>query len=130
MLVLVTVLVFGVHAQPAVTFVGNWLGDLEVQPARGSRNLSTRLNVRKLPTSLEITRADDGTYSVKQISISQNNGLIPVTTVTVEGDTIRWNAPAVRGSYEGRLSRDGSKIRGKWTQNGSTNPLNFERVGP
>lgn len=93
-MVLVTVAADG---QQAVTFVGEWYGNLEIRPQRGSRNLSDWLNVRKLPTSLEITRAPDGTYSVRQISISQNNGLIPVTSVTVEGDAIRWSAPAANG---------------------------------
>jgi hypothetical protein len=117
-------------AQVSATFVGNWLGDLEIRAERGSRELSTRVNVRRLPTSVEITRAAEGSYSVKQVSINQANSQIPVTTVTVEGDTIRWHAPAANGTYEGRLNRDGSRLRGNWTQNGSRYTLNFERVEP
>jgi len=73
-----------------------------------------------------ITTAADGTHSG---TWGGTGGVTPIGGVTIEGDTIRIDVPAWRGSWEGTLSSDGSTLEGRWRQNGSTSPLVLKKTG-
>lgn len=49
-------------------------------------------------------------------------------TVTRQGASTTISVPALSGTYEGRLTADGTAIDGTWTRNGQTLPLNLKRV--
>jgi hypothetical protein len=53
---------------------------------------------------------------------------IPVSSVEVEGDTVRFEVQAVRGYYEGVLDADSLKIAGEWHQSGLKIPLELGRT--
>jgi hypothetical protein len=91
----------------------------------GSHDLARRAEAPKVPTALTITTASDGTHSGTWAS---PRGSTPIGEIAIEGDTIRISVPAVMGSWEGKLTADGSTLEGEWRQGGTTSPLVLARV--
>ncbi|HJR69754.1 MAG TPA: hypothetical protein VKA43_06920 [Gammaproteobacteria bacterium] len=116
-----------VEAQNAPALAGRWEGVLIPKTSRGSRDLTRRAEPIRLPTVVVITTAGDGTYSGTWASTSQN-GITPIGKVTIEDETINIRVPAWAGTWEGKLSADGSTLEGKWRQNGLQSPLVLTRV--
>jgi hypothetical protein len=114
-------------AQTAPALAGRWEGTLIPRIQKGSRDLSQRANRPRLPTVVIITMASDGTYSGTWASTSQN-GITEIGKITIEGDTIRIPVPLWRGTWEGKLSADGSKLEGEWEQNGLISPFVLTKV--
>lgn len=94
--------------------VGNFVGELQVPGA-------------KLRVGLVISAASAGGYTAEIVSIDQGNSKMAVTSITVEGPTIKFIAGGARASFEGTLSEDGKIITGKFTQ-GLVLDLVFTRV--
>jgi len=92
---------------------GDWEGTLDAGQA-------------KLRIVLHITRKA-GAYGATLDSPDQGAMGIPIETVTVTGDSIKMDMKALRATYAGILARDGSSIRGDFTQ-GQAFPLTFTRV--
>jgi hypothetical protein len=115
-------------AQPAPALAGRWEGTLIPAVQRGSRDLHARSDRPKLPTVVIIRSAGDGTYSGTWASTSQA-GITEIGGITTDGDTIRINVPNWVGFWEGTLSKDGSELKGKWTQNGLISPLVLKKTG-
>jgi hypothetical protein len=79
-----------------------------------------------LRIAFEISETKEGGYSAVLHSIDQGAMNIPMSTVTVNGDSLRLELkPAF--AYEGKLQPDGNTIDGTWVQGGST-PLVLKRV--
>jgi hypothetical protein len=55
---------------------------------------------------------------------------IPISEITVEGNTIRIRSDAVQGEFVGTLSDDGKQIAGVWKQGGQELPLTLTRGEP
>ncbi|TFH35316.1 MAG: alpha/beta fold hydrolase, partial [Bacteroidia bacterium] len=91
---------------------GTWLGNLNV----GAVNLRIVFN---------ITIAPDGTISATMDSPDQGANGIPMGEVTLWNDSIKIDAPLVRGFYLGK-SETPSKISGIWNQGGQKFDLNLE----
>lgn len=88
---------------------GTWQGTLHA----GQNNLRTVLKISKDGTMLK------GTF----YSIDQGGQGIPVSSVSVQGGTVKFTIPAIGGTYEGKLANtDGTSITGFWSQ-GGPNPL-------
>jgi murein DD-endopeptidase MepM/ murein hydrolase activator NlpD len=105
---------FGVRGQsPAPGLEGIWQGAL------GSGANQLRLLLR-------ITKSADGTFSAKLDSLDQGS-TIPVDKVSLTGDAVRLDLPAVGGTFQGTLSADRSQLTGTWTQGGAPQPLSFKR---
>jgi uncharacterized protein (TIGR03435 family) len=98
----------------AQDMAGNWQGTLETPNA-------------KLRIVLKVTKAENGGWSALNYSIDQGSGAINTSGVTLQGGVFRFQVPAVSGSYEGKLSADGSSIVGTWTQ-GKPLTLTFVRA--
>jgi len=75
---------------------------------------------------LRITKAADGSLSAKLDSLDQGS-TIPVDKVSVTGDDVRLELPAVGGVFQGTLNKDRSELKGTWTQGGPAQPLSFTR---
>jgi pimeloyl-ACP methyl ester carboxylesterase len=60
-------------------------------------------------------------------SIDQGPDGMAIPSITVDS-TVKFSMPAINGSYEGKLSTDGTSIAGTWTQNNSSHPLNLQRA--
>lgn len=105
-------------ALPAQDLVGNWQGTLGAPP-------------NALRLLLRVARAEDGALSASLVSLDQGgwDRPLPVDSVTLRGSTVAFFVSAVNGSYRGALTREGSAIRGQWTQGGS-DPLDFVRPSP
>lgn len=93
---------------------GDWQGTLE---AAGS----------KLRVVFHVTVSDSGTLAGTLDSPDQGAFGIPVSGVTVTGDSLEIVIPAISGSYEGRLSADNSTVEGKWKQAGAVFDLKLNR---
>jgi uncharacterized protein (TIGR03435 family) len=95
---------------------GTWQGTLQT-PQRALRMV------------MKVTRADDEGLKAMFYSIDQNGRGISGNAVSLQGATFKATIPAVGGSYEGKLSADGTTINGTFTQ-GSPLPLNFLKATP
>ena len=82
-----------------------------------------------LRTVLKISKSDDGSWNALMYSIDQgpDRGGIRITSITLQGSILRYSVDRINGSYEGKLSADGTSIAGTWTQNNGPRQLNFER---
>lgn len=94
---------------------GTWLGSLQ------AGGVALRLVFHISRDSADVLTAtidspDQGTIGIQ------------VGAVTVTGDTLRMEVPAIGGGYEGTISADGTTIDGTWSQSGQTFPLVLERT--
>ena len=105
----------GISAGTAATasIAGKWLGIIKVPGA-------------DLRIAFEISEAKEGGYTAVAHSIDQGAMDIPISTVTVSGDSLRLELKSAF-AYEGKLQPDGNTIDGNWVQGGST-PLVMKRV--
>lgn len=94
---------------------GTWQGHI----IAGSSRIKTILHLEQ----------KEGLYSAAVDSPEQGAMGIPVETVTIEGQSIILELPAVSARYEGRIVSEETgtiKIEGMWIQGGGRFPLDFE----
>ena len=101
-----------VSQTPAKDFAGSWQGTLE---AGGT----------KLRLALTITKSDAGVYAGKLDSLDQG-ATIPIDTITVNGDAVRWEIKEPAIVFEGVLNKERTELTGKFTQGGEQYPLTFK----
>ncbi|MFZ0523521.1 MAG: hypothetical protein WAL95_21015, partial [Candidatus Acidiferrales bacterium] len=81
----------------------------------------------RLHLVVTITQGSDGALGGTLNSVDQHAALA-LSEVTLKGNALRFEVPRVGGVYEGKLSKDGDKISGTWTQTGApAQPLDFKR---
>ncbi|MGA6955485.1 MAG: hypothetical protein WBY73_10285, partial [Candidatus Acidiferrales bacterium] len=74
-----------------------------------------------------ITRASGGELGGTLNSVDQH-AVLALSEVTLKGNAVRFEVPRVGGVYEGKLSKDGARISGSWTQTGvPAQPLDLKR---
>ncbi|HAF15007.1 MAG TPA: alpha/beta hydrolase [Blastocatellia bacterium] len=110
----------GVAASPLNSFIqkkvdGIWLGAIEVSGF-------------KLRLALKITRRADGTLTAKLDSIDQGANDLPIDTITLEGETVRFQASTLGLSFEGKLNSDSSELSGQLKQGPASHPVIFKRT--
>ena len=96
---------------------GDWQGNLEA-------------GAQELRILLEIAKSDNGEWTATMLSIDQSpdrGAGVPVTSFSLNGSSIQFAIGAVGGSYDGKLSADGTSISGTWTQ-GRPLLLEFRRA--
>jgi len=98
----------------AQNIVGDWQGTLNTGAA-------------ELRLVLHITKAADGTLKGTLDSIDQGANGIPVTSISLQGSTLKFASDSIRGSYEGKVDREATAVHGTWTQRTSL-ALDFQRV--
>jgi murein DD-endopeptidase MepM/ murein hydrolase activator NlpD len=78
---------------------------------------------------LTITKSSDGKYSGVLDSVDQG-ATVPLDTVTLNGNQLRFEITSIGGVYEGQLNEDQTKLTGHWTQTAAPNPqpLSFART--
>lgn len=94
-------------------FAGSWQGTLEA-------------GEQKLRLALTITKSDAGVYAGKLDSLDQG-ATIPLDTITVNGDSVRWETKAPAVVYEGVMNKERTELTGTFTQADQKIPLNFKR---
>lgn len=107
--------------QGAPALAGQWQGAYVPKSAGGpgktrSHELGSTRGATKVPVTITITAADDGTLSGTWLSTFPKEAT-PLE-IAVDGDTIRFTVPATKASWEGKLSADGSKLDGTWQGKG------------
>lgn len=96
---------------------GDWYGALEV--------MGTKLRI-----VVHLTKGADGAFTGTLDSPDQSADGFKIEDITFADGTLKFKFKLVGGAYEGKLSADGAKIDGKWTQGGQTPPLVFGRTPP
>jgi uncharacterized protein len=91
---------------------GDWLGTLDTGMGR-------------LRLALHITNTDQGLTATMD-SLDQNANGIPVTSITRNGTSLKFEMKVISGSYDGTIGENG--LTGTWTQLGKSFPLAFKRV--
>jgi pimeloyl-ACP methyl ester carboxylesterase len=81
----------------------------------------------KIRIGLHLSKDAAGDLTAKVDSIDQSVMGIAVKTVTLKGNRLTLDIPAMHGGFEGTLNTDGSQIAGTLTQ-GAALPLTFKRV--
>jgi hypothetical protein len=103
--------------QAAQKVAGIWNGTL----AAGAANLRLRLNITKTASGAAMGTMD---------SLDQGAKDIPMSSITLKADKVRFEVRGIGGVYEGTLSADGSALGGQWHQGGQTMPLDFTKAAP
>src|SRR4029079_10963608 len=98
---------------PAKDFEGLWQGTLE---AGGE----------KVCLLVTVTKSDTSVYAGKLDSLDQG-ATIPIDTITVSGDAVRWEIKSPPIVFEGVLNKERTEVTGKFTQGGEPIPLTFKR---
>lgn len=111
---LLTALLCLTAAVNAQDITGDWFGLLSIP--------GTKLHI-----NLHIKKADKG-YTATMDSPDQGANGLPVTTITIENNTVNFAIPAGGISYKGTL--EGKSIKGTFTQSGYNIPLDFGRETP
>ena len=94
---------------------GSWEGALDVGGA-------------KLRLVLKISKEKDGSLAATLDSLDQDAMDLPVSSITVDGDALRFEMKIIGGNYEGTLNKDRSEVSGTWRQADTSLPLNLKRV--
>jgi pimeloyl-ACP methyl ester carboxylesterase len=96
---------------------GSWLGALDL----GSASL-------RLVFNLSLTEEDS--FEATMDSPDQGRRGIPMGKVSLEGDSLKIEAPMIQGFYAGKFT-SATSIQGEWNQPGGTFVLNMEKLaGP
>ena len=95
---------------------GTWSGVLEAGPT-------------KLRVAVHVTRSDTGTYSGKFESLDQN-ATVPIDSVTLNEDKVRFEIKAAGIVYEGTLNKERTEWSGTFQQSGQSFPLTLKRSEP
>jgi dipeptidyl aminopeptidase/acylaminoacyl peptidase len=103
--------VFGQTTAP--DFEGSWQGTLD---AGG----------QKLRLVVTVTKSDAGVYSGKLESVDQG-ATLPIDTITVNGDAVRWEIKSNAIIFEGTLNKERTELTGTFAQGGQQFPLTLKR---
>src|SRR5690349_414096 len=92
---------------------------LQVQNLAGDWQGVLKIGAIELRTIIRIAKSDTGGWTGTLRSIDQGIDWgvgMATSSFTVEGSNIKFAIAQVNGSYEGKLSADGSTMTGTWTQ--------------
>jgi hypothetical protein len=81
----------------------------------------------KLRLVFHITNTPNGLKATLD-SVDQGANGIPVGSVTRKESSIRFDVPVVAGTFDAKISADGSRMEGTWSQGGNALPLVLQRV--
>jgi uncharacterized protein (TIGR03435 family) len=101
---------------PSADMTGTWQGTLQLPDGKGLR------------TVLKVTKAPDGTLKANFYSIDQGGQPLPVSSVSLQGNTFAYAISMIEGKYEGKLSPDNNTVTGQWSQGPNPLPLVLTRA--
>ena len=87
-----------------------------------------RFSGMELRIVFTISRNPDNTLTATYDVPEQNAMGVPVDKITFNNREVRLEIMPIDGVYKGKLSEDGTKIDGNWTQSGMTLPLVLEHT--
>jgi hypothetical protein len=92
--------------------VGDWQGDLA-------------LGAGEVRIVLHITKSPEGALKATMDSPDQGALGIPVESITLDSNKLKFTANGIKGSYEGTVKKDG--INGNWMQAQNHTELDFKK---
>src|SRR5688572_11600696 len=98
---------------PAKDFEGSWHGTLDA-------------GAQKLRLLVTVTKSGASAYAGKFDSLDQGAS-IPIDTITVNGDAVRWEIKSAAIVYEGILNKERTELTGTFTQGDQKFPLTLKR---
>ena len=101
---------------PGKGLVGHWQGSLRPTP------------IVEMRLVLEVSAVTGGQLGGVMMSVDQGKDRIPITAISEKEGAVKLELPRIGGSFEGRLSGDGSEIAGDWKQGGQNLSLVFRRL--
>ncbi len=114
LLLVITAQAFG-QEREAKNFTGYWEGKLKI----------SAISLRFV---LKIFKNADGTNGALLDSPDQNTNNIPVGSVTLTDDSLKFDVPTKKGNYYGKIQKDSMIAIGKWNQAQMSLPLNLKKV--
>lgn len=103
------------YGQGSPDIKGNWLGTIEISGV-------------KLRFLLKVEKAADG-YTAKFDSIDQDQNNLPIDSITLSGNTVKFSAPQFGMSYEGTLNEKSDEIVGSFNRASGATPFVLRRTG-
>jgi non-heme chloroperoxidase len=103
---------------------------LRPQDIAGDWQGTLKAGARDLRVIVKVDRSDNGGWTAALLSIDQSpdrGASIPATSFSLQGSDVKFAIDQLRGSYQGKLSADGTSISGTWTQ-GVPLPLELRRA--
>jgi len=107
-------------------------GALCAQDIAGDWQGALKAGAQELRLIVHIEKSDSGAWKATLASIDQSpdrGATIAADSVTVQGSNVKMAITSIRGSYEGKLSADGTSMAGTLTQ-GVPLPLDLKRATP
>jgi uncharacterized protein (TIGR03435 family) len=114
-LVLIALIAVGVAFAQGQDLTGQWQGTLH-GPGRDLRVV------------IKVTKGDDGALKAMFYSIDQGGQGIGVSSISLQGSTVKFSIVGIGGTYQGELAAGGGSIKGTWTQGPAPAPLDLDRV--
>ncbi len=102
---------FAAALAPAQEISGDWHGSVEVP---NDAPLRLALHIAN-PHTASVDSADEGVTALS------------VDSIQVNGATLQFEIKDISGVYQGKITPDGSRITGTWSQDGGVWPLNWEK---
>jgi pimeloyl-ACP methyl ester carboxylesterase len=96
--------------------IGTWKGTLDVGAA-------------KLRLVLHIDAAKEGALVGRLDSPDQGASDLPIDSLSVTGNTLKFEMKSLGATYEGKLEGEATQIVGEFKQGGQAFPLTFKRTG-
>jgi pimeloyl-ACP methyl ester carboxylesterase len=103
-------------ANSSPNVIGTWEGTLDAGTA-------------KLKLVLHIDAARDGALVGRLDSPDQGATDLPIDSLLVAGNTLKFEMKSLAAMYEGKIESDGNQITGEFKQGGQALPLNFRNTG-
>ncbi len=98
----------------AQDMAGDWQGTLKTPSA-------------EIRVVLKIEKGAGSTWKVTEFTPDEGSNGVVADSVSLEGSELKLTFARIRGSYQGKISDDGTSIAGEWVQGGSL-PLNLTRA--
>ncbi|MGB9180748.1 MAG: alpha/beta hydrolase [Pyrinomonadaceae bacterium] len=95
---------------------GIWQGAIEA-------NAGIRLRL-----VLKISKSADGAFKGTLDSIDQSANNLPIDTIDFKDAALHFEMKMISGTYDGKMSADGTQIDGQWRQGSASFPLLFRRT--
>jgi hypothetical protein len=119
----------------ALTFALKRIGEARIEtPAKstaiakdleGAWEATLDTGGQQLRLTLKMTNQADGTAAGTMISVDQGGAVIPITTITQKGFSLKLELKSINGAFTGEL-KEGT-LAGQWTQGPGTFQLVFKR---
>jgi pimeloyl-ACP methyl ester carboxylesterase len=100
---------------PGKGLAGVWQGSLKV-------------SVIELRLVIKISKSGDGKLAGTLDSVDQGAKDMPIDSIDYKDNAVHLELKKIGGTYDGKMSEDGSEITGDWKQGGQTLPLVFKRL--